>query len=133
MNGTKFAIAARSSTCPCRRSTAEIRGAPRFRDNTMKNKELHSCHLSGSRFEYQTRAARAKLRIVLARVKSNPGNGELVSNEVFLNEQSGVPGCVYNGSSEDATNIVNPNDHSTKGSAAQMSSDTVNFAAFMRF
>src|ERR1700680_3023962 len=43
----------------------------------MKNKELHRCHPSGSQFEYQTRAAQAKLRIVLARVQSNPGNGEL--------------------------------------------------------
>ena len=50
-----------------------------------------------------------------------------VSNEAFSNERAAVAGCVYNGSPEDSTKI----DGST-GSASQMSSDLVNFAAFMR-
>jgi len=56
-----------------------------------------------------------------------------VSNEVFPNERSAVPGCVFNQTPEDATNITNPdNPASTTGSASKMSSDVVNFAAFMR-
>jgi CxxC motif-containing protein (DUF1111 family) len=50
-----------------------------------------------------------------------------VSNEAFANERAAVPGCVYNGSPEDATKM-----DGTTGTAAQMSSDLVNFAAFMR-
>ncbi len=53
-----------------------------------------------------------------------------VSNEVFTNERSAVSGCVFNGSPEDATVLVNG--ESTTGTASDMSSDTVNFAAFMR-
>ena len=56
-----------------------------------------------------------------------------VSNELFPNERSAVPGCVFNPSPEDATNIANPNNASSvTGTANQMSSDIVNFAAFMR-
>lgn len=56
-----------------------------------------------------------------------------VSNEVFPNERSAVPGCVFNQTPEDATNITNPgNPASTTGTASKMSSDVVNFAAFMR-
>jgi len=55
-----------------------------------------------------------------------------VSNEVFPNERSAVPGCVYNSTPEDAINIVNPTNGSTTGTASGMSSDVENFAAFMR-
>jgi CxxC motif-containing protein (DUF1111 family) len=56
-----------------------------------------------------------------------------VGNENFPNERSAVPGCVFNPTPEDATNIINPNTtSSTTGSASEMSSDIVNFAAFMR-
>ncbi|HEY6329053.1 MAG TPA: di-heme oxidoredictase family protein, partial [Blastocatellia bacterium] len=55
-----------------------------------------------------------------------------VSNELFPNERSAVPGCVFNPTPEDATNILNPTNNSTVGTASQMSSDIVNFAAFMR-
>lgn len=60
-----------------------------------------------------------------------------VSNELFPNERSAVPGCVFNGSPEDPTNIVNgnpnsPNFGSLIGTASEMSSDIVNFAAFIR-
>jgi CxxC motif-containing protein (DUF1111 family) len=51
-----------------------------------------------------------------------------VSNEVFPNERSAVSGCVFNPTPEDATNIASP----VIGTASQMSSDVVNFAAFMR-
>jgi CxxC motif-containing protein (DUF1111 family) len=52
-----------------------------------------------------------------------------VSNEAFGNERAAVAGCVFNGSPEDATKI----EGNTTGTASQMSSDLVNFAAFMRF
>jgi CxxC motif-containing protein (DUF1111 family) len=58
-----------------------------------------------------------------------------VANEVFQNERSAVAGCVFNPTPEDSTNITIPGPNgttSTTGTASQMSSDTVNFAAFMR-
>jgi CxxC motif-containing protein (DUF1111 family) len=60
-----------------------------------------------------------------------------VSNENFPNERSAVTGCVFNGSPEDATNLLNQNVNSTNfgttvGTASEMSSDIVNFAAFIR-
>jgi CxxC motif-containing protein (DUF1111 family) len=56
-----------------------------------------------------------------------------VSNENFPNKRSAVSGCVFNPTPEDATNIVNPNTTSfLTGTASEMSSDIVNFAAFMR-
>ena len=59
------------------------------------------------------------------------------SNEIFTNERNAVAGCVFNGSPEDATNLLNqnpnsPNYHTTIGTASEMSSDLVNFAAFSR-
>jgi len=54
-----------------------------------------------------------------------------VSNEVFPNERSAVAGCVFNKSPEDATHLLDPNGNTT-GTASEMSSDVVNFAAFMR-
>jgi CxxC motif-containing protein (DUF1111 family) len=56
-----------------------------------------------------------------------------VSNEGFPNERSAVAGCVFNNTPEDSTKIINPNGNGGSiGTASQMSSDTVNFAAFMR-
>lgn len=60
-----------------------------------------------------------------------------VSNELFPNERNAVPGCIFNGSPEDATNILNgnngsPNFGSLIGSASEMSSDLMNFAVFGR-
>ena len=49
-----------------------------------------------------------------------------VSNELFPNERSAVPGCVFNGSPEDTTLI----DESPEGND---SADLINFAVFMRF
>ncbi|MGH9501804.1 MAG: di-heme oxidoredictase family protein [Terriglobales bacterium] len=54
-----------------------------------------------------------------------------VSNEAFVNERAAVAGCVYNGSPEDSTKMV-ADDGSPTGTAAAMSSDLVNFSAFMR-
>jgi CxxC motif-containing protein (DUF1111 family) len=54
-----------------------------------------------------------------------------VSNELFPNERSAVPGCIFNGTSEDVTNLLNSNGSLT-GTANEMSSDLVNFALFMR-
>jgi mono/diheme cytochrome c family protein len=53
-----------------------------------------------------------------------------VSNELFINERSAVPGCVFNGSPEDASNMLN--NGSPVGTVSAMSSDIVNFAAFAR-
>ncbi len=53
-----------------------------------------------------------------------------VANEVFMNERSAVAGCVFNGTPEDASVMVY--NGSTTGTVSEMSSDTVNFAAFMR-
>jgi CxxC motif-containing protein (DUF1111 family) len=55
-----------------------------------------------------------------------------VSNEAFANERAAAVGCVYNGSPEDATKMLDDAGSPT-GTASQMSSDLVNFAAFMRF
>ena len=55
-----------------------------------------------------------------------------VSNELFPNERSAVAGCVFNSTPEDATNITDPTSGSNTGTASGMSSDIVNFAAFMR-
>jgi CxxC motif-containing protein (DUF1111 family) len=54
-----------------------------------------------------------------------------VSNEAFTNERSAVAGCVYNGSPEDSTNMLSKTGSNT-GTESEMSSDLVNFAAFMR-
>jgi len=59
------------------------------------------------------------------------------SNEIFSNERNAVAGCVFNGGPEDATNLLNqnpdsPNYHTTVGTASEMSSDLINFAAFQR-
>ncbi|MGA2376116.1 MAG: di-heme oxidoredictase family protein [Candidatus Sulfotelmatobacter sp.] len=60
-----------------------------------------------------------------------------VSNENFPNERSAVAGCVFNGTPEDATNLLNqnassPNWGTSLGTESEMSSDIVNFAAFIR-
>jgi CxxC motif-containing protein (DUF1111 family) len=60
-----------------------------------------------------------------------------VSNDVFPNERSAVPGCVFNGSAEDRSKLINedsgsPGFGTANGSASDMSSDVVNFAAFIR-
>jgi CxxC motif-containing protein (DUF1111 family) len=60
-----------------------------------------------------------------------------VSNELFPNERSAVPGCVFNGSPEDATPLLNGNASSSNvgtpiGTASEMTSDAANFAAFIR-
>lgn len=57
-----------------------------------------------------------------------------VTSENFPNKRSAVPGCVFEATPEDTTNIVNPfvPDSSTTGTASQMSAVIVNFAAFMR-
>jgi CxxC motif-containing protein (DUF1111 family) len=54
-----------------------------------------------------------------------------VSNEAFVNERSATPGCVFNGSPEDATKILNASGGQA-GTTTEMSSDMVSFANFMR-
>ncbi len=55
-----------------------------------------------------------------------------VSNELFPNERSAVAGCVFNPTPEDSTNLLDPNTNLPVGTASDMSSDIVNFAAFAR-
>jgi CxxC motif-containing protein (DUF1111 family) len=60
-----------------------------------------------------------------------------VSNELFPNERSAAAGCVFNGSPEDSSNMLNqnassPNFGTSLGTVSEMSSDVVNFAAFIR-
>jgi CxxC motif-containing protein (DUF1111 family) len=60
-----------------------------------------------------------------------------VSNELFPNERGAVTGCVFNGSPEDASQMVNgnpssPNFGTTVGTISEMSSGLVNFAEFIR-
>jgi CxxC motif-containing protein (DUF1111 family) len=74
--------------------------------------------------------AQNKSMLIFAAEAYNVEQG--VANEGFQNERSAVAGCVFNPTPEDSTNIVNPNTGGTTGTANEMSSDTVNFAAFMR-
>jgi CxxC motif-containing protein (DUF1111 family) len=55
-----------------------------------------------------------------------------VTNENFPNERSGVPGCVFNATPEDSSNIVTQQNKSTIGTVSEMLADFENFAAFMR-
>jgi len=60
-----------------------------------------------------------------------------VATELFPNERSAAPGCVFNSTPEDYSNMLNGNSNSpnygtTQGTVSEMSSDIVNFAAFMR-
>ena len=60
-----------------------------------------------------------------------------VTNEAFPNERNTTAGCVFNATPEDSSNLTNPNQNSpnfgtTVGTVSEMSSDVVNFAAFMR-
>lgn len=50
-----------------------------------------------------------------------------VTSELFPDERTVVTGCMFNGTPEDNTNLV-----STVGTASEMSSNIVNFAAFIR-
>jgi CxxC motif-containing protein (DUF1111 family) len=54
-----------------------------------------------------------------------------VSNEVFPNER-GNTSCMGNFSPEDNSNLRNPNNGTLTGDFSTMSSDTINFAFFMR-
>jgi len=62
---------------------------------------------------------------------------EGVSNEVFPNKREAVEGCVFNPLPEDSSELANPasqgaNAGATVGTVSEMSSDAVNFAAFVR-
>jgi len=54
-----------------------------------------------------------------------------VANELFLNQRSAVPGCVFNATPEDRTHTVSESGGTT-GTASEMSGDAVNFALFAR-
>ena len=81
--------------------------------------------------------AQNKSLIIFASEAYNVEQG--VSNENFPNErfpsgtpQSVVASCTFNATPEDATNIFDPTTGVTTGSASDMSSDVVNFAATAR-
>jgi CxxC motif-containing protein (DUF1111 family) len=104
-----------------------------LRDNLYANRDLKaalgisgSLNISGNdgtvtRFGWK---AQNKSLLMFAGEAYNVEQG--VSNELFTNERVAVPGCVYNGTPEDATLIDEPAEGNT-------SSDLVNFAVFMRF
>lgn len=61
---------------------------------------------------------------------------EGISNELFPDKRDAVPGCVFNATPEDSSSILNPNSQSSNfgtpaGTVSEMSSDIVNFAAFI--
>jgi CxxC motif-containing protein (DUF1111 family) len=79
--------------------------------------------------------AQNKSLLMFAAEAANVEEG--ISNELFPNERDAAPGCVFNATPEDSTNILNPNAQSPNfgmptGTASEMSSDIVNFAAFIR-
>jgi CxxC motif-containing protein (DUF1111 family) len=79
--------------------------------------------------------AQNKSLLMFAAEAANVEEG--ISNELFPNERDAVPGCVFNATPEDSTNLLNPNPQSPNfgtptGTASEMSSDIVNFAAFIR-
>lgn len=55
-----------------------------------------------------------------------------VTNEVFPNERDTDQGCVFNATPEDATRLALTRDVSRGSVSAELSSDTVKFAMFMR-
>jgi CxxC motif-containing protein (DUF1111 family) len=81
--------------------------------------------------------AQNKSLLMFAAEAANVEEG--ISNELFPNERDAVPGCVFNATPEDSSNILNrnnpqsPNFGTPVGTGSEMSSDIVNFAAFIRF
>jgi CxxC motif-containing protein (DUF1111 family) len=68
----------------------------------------------------------------LLNLAAEHANVELgLSNEGSPNERSTAPGCSLNSTPEDSTHIRDPSQSAT-GTASDMSSDVVNFAAFAR-
>ena len=79
--------------------------------------------------------AQNKSLLVAAAEAGNVEEG--ISNELFPNERDAVPGCVFNATPEDSSNLLNPNSQSpnfgtTAGTVSEMSSDIINFALFIR-
>src|SRR5207245_10614726 len=82
-------------------------------------------------------AGKAQTRSVLTSAPQAYNVEQGVANELFPNERSAIPSCVFNEMPEDSTNLVNsnsasPNNGTTVGTASEMLSDTANFAAFIR-
>jgi len=78
-----------------------------------------------SRFGWK---AQNKSLLIFAGEAANVEQGE--SNELFPNERDDTPGCVFNPTPEDSTNLVD--NGASNSPAADFSSDVVDFAAFMR-
>lgn len=62
---------------------------------------------------------------------------EGITNELFPNERDAIPGCTFNATPEDSSKLQNANSQSANfgtgfGTVSEMSSDIVNFAAFVR-
>lgn len=72
--------------------------------------------------------AQNKSLLVFAAEAYNVEQG--VTNEGFPNERNTTAGCVFNVTPEDSSHILS--NGSTTGTLSEMSSDLVNFAAFMR-
>jgi CxxC motif-containing protein (DUF1111 family) len=79
--------------------------------------------------------AQNKSLLMFAAEAANVEEG--ISNELFPNEREPAPGCIFNATPEDSSNLHNPNSHSPNfatdsGTLSEMSSDIINFAAFIR-
>jgi CxxC motif-containing protein (DUF1111 family) len=79
--------------------------------------------------------AQNKSLLMFAAEAANVEEG--ISNELFPNEREPAPGCIFNATPEDSSNLQNPSSRSPNfatdsGTLSEMSSDIVNFAAFIR-
>jgi len=79
--------------------------------------------------------AQNKSLLVFAAEAANVEVG--ITNELFPNERDATSGCLFNATPEDSGHLQNPNSQSPNfgtavGTASEMSSDIVNFAAFVR-
>jgi CxxC motif-containing protein (DUF1111 family) len=79
--------------------------------------------------------AQNKSLLMFAAEAANVEEG--ITNELFPNERDAIPGCVFNDSPEDSSRLLNANSQSPNvgtavGTVSEMSSDVVNFAAFVR-
>ena len=79
--------------------------------------------------------AQNKSLLMFAAEAANVEEG--ITNELFPNERDPSPGCLFNATPEDSAHLENSNSQSSNfgtavGTVSEMSSDIVNFAAFVR-
>jgi len=74
--------------------------------------------------------AQNKSLLIFSGEASNVEQG--IANDLFPNERNAILGCVFNATPEDTTHLIIPAGPGAGDDASQISSDDVNFAAFMR-